>query len=984
MELHCDYQVGQEIVRDYKVTKAKPIHALQSILYEVEHMPSGAKIMHIANSEKENLFCLNFMTLPTSNDGVAHILEHTVLCGSKKFPVKDPFFFMTRRSLNTFMNAMTGSDFTCYPAASQVEKDFYNILDVYLDAVFNPLLKELSFLQEGHRYEFKNPEDPESELTFQGIVYNEMKGALSSPDSRLWHCISKHLMPDLPYRYNSGGDPEEIPDLSYEDFLNFHKTYYHPSRCLFFFYGDIPLEKHLKFLDDRILKDAEKLPPLPKLPKQKRFTKPLSVTGSYPTTDSDLSHKTLISFSWLTTEIQNQDDVLALQLLDSILMDTDASPLKLAILQSGLCRACDAFTDPEMSETPLALVCRGTDEEHADELERIIFSTLEKIADEGIDPKLVDSSLHQLEFSRLEISGDYGPFGLNLFFRSGLAHMHDCPPENALVVQELFDRLLKRLEDPKYLTGILRKYLLDNKHFLKLVMLPNPELGKEESDQEKATLKKIKSSLSSTEKQQIVEKSKELLAFQKENSQENIETLPKIQIEDVPKSGTEYPLRVHNLDNLDVFHHECFTNHIVYVDIVTDLPKLSQNDLQYVRLFAYLSTEVGVNNLSYIEQQKRIHADTGGVGFSCSTHTTFSSPEEMKPALHLKGKALSRKVDGLFSIFKDLLTGISFEEKDRIKELILQLYTHMQNKLSRSSMSYAIDLALSENSNTTKLHHIWHGLPYYKFVEDLAKNIDEKIDEIVAYMQALQQKLLHNTDLSLVLSCNEEDFEKIKKQNFYGIQELQKQAFEPWDFDFSIEESKSHARLIPSPVAFTCQGFKTIFAPDEDIALLSVASCIFDHKILHKKIREVGGAYGSGSFFNTISGNFYMYSYRDPNLKSTLEAFKEAIETVASGGFDEADLEEAKLTLIQSLDSPISPGSRAAVAFSQRRENRTPAYRQTLRESILKANAEDVKKAVKKHLSTFSEDAKVITFAGKDLVVNENEKLNDKLPMLEI
>lgn len=984
MKLKSSYQVGQEVLKNYKITKAKEIPALQSVLYEVEHMPSGAQIMHIANTEKENLFCLNFMTLPTSNNGVPHILEHTVLCGSEKFPVKDPFFYMTRRSLNTFMNALTGSDFTCYPAASQVEKDFYNLLEVYLDAVFHPLLNRLSFLQEGHRLEYKELNNPNSELTYQGIVYNEMKGALSSADSRLWHTVSKHLMKDLPYRFNSGGDPKEIPDLTYEEFLDFHKTYYHPSRCLFFFYGDLPLEKHLTFLENKILCSATKAPKLPPLPKQKRFEKPIHISASYPTTEEDLSHKTLIAFSWLTAEVQNQDDVLALQLLDSILMDTDASPLKREILRSELCRTCDAFIDIEMSEVPFGIICRGTEEKHAKELEKIVFNKLEAIAKEGIDQKLIDSSLHQLEFSRLEISGDYGPFGLNLFFRAGLSQMHGCPAENGLVVQELFDRLLEQLKNPNYLTDILKKYLLDNKHFLTLVMTPDPQLGEEEAKQEREALKKIEESLSQKEKETIVKESQELLEFQKAQKLEKIETLPKIHIEDVPKKNTEYPLRVINLDNLDVFHHECFTNHIVYVDIVMDLPKLTQEELHYTRLFAYLATEVGVKDLSYIEQQKRIHFETGGVGFSCATHNTFSSPDEMKPALHLKGKALSRKTDALFALLKDLMTSIRFDEKERIKEVIYQLYTHMQNRLSKNSMSYAIDLALSSNSDTTKLHHLWHGIPYYKFIEDITKNIETKLDNVIEYMKSLQDKLLHNHNLNLILSCDENDFEKIKKHNFYNLQDLEKKPYEPWLFNYTIEKYTSHARIIPSPVAFTCQGFKTIYAPHEDIAALSIASCIFDHKTLHKKIREAGGAYGAGSFFNMISGNFYMYSYRDPNLKSTLKAFEEAIQHTAEGIFDDNDLEEAKLTIIQSLDSPVSPGSRASVAFSQRRENRTPSFRQKLRDQILTTCAEDVKKAVKKHLSNFSQEAQIITFSGKDLITRENEKLDNKLPILEI
>lgn len=984
MNRACLYQIGQEIIKNYKVTKAKPLSALQAVLYEIKHTLSGAKIMHIANDDKENVFCLNFMTLPSSNDGVAHILEHTVLCGSKKFPVKDPFFYMIRRSLNTFMNAMTGSDFTCYPAASQVEKDFYNLLDVYLDAVFNPLLKELSFLQEGHRLEFKKIDDTSSDLTFQGIVYNEMKGALNSADARLWHTILKHLMPDLPYRFNSGGEPQEIPDLTYESFINFHKKFYHPSRCLFYFYGNIPIEKHLKFIDNKILSHAEKLSPLPSMPKQPRFSKPISIIGSYPTSEKDLSHKAIISFSWLTTEVKNQEDVLALLLLDSILMDTDASPLKYALMQSNLCRACDAFIDIETSEIPFCIICRGSEEKHAQELENIIFKTLNHIYQSGIDPKLIDSTLHQLEFSRLEITGDHYPFGLSLFFRSGLALMHGCPPENALIVHELFEDLLEKLKNPNYLLDILKKYFLDNKHFLRLIMLPNTELEKEEIDQEKEKLKEIKDQLTEEEKKAIVTKSKQLLAFQQTPSLENIETLPKIHIEDVPKENIHYHLDEYSFDSFKAFHHECFTNHIVYVDIISDLPKLSQEDLFTARLFTYLATGLGTKNLSYIEQQKRLHAETGGVHFSLATHSLFSSPDAMSPALHLRGKALSRKVLSLFLIFKDLLTQVRFDEKDRIKELILKLHTHKQNKLLSNSMSYAIDLALAHNSKTTKLHHLWHGLPYYKFIEDLAKNIDQKLDAVIEKLKKIQNLLFHHNNLHIVISCDQTDFNKIKHECFPVIERLKKSLFKPWHFDYVIDDFPSHAKIIPSPVAFTCKAFQTIYSPHQDVANLCLASSLFDHKILHKDIREIGGAYGAGSLFNAVSGNFYMYSYRDPNLKTTLTAFEKAIQTIASGQFDHNDLEEAKLSLIQSLDDPVSPGSRASLAYAQKRENRTKIFRQKFREDVLSAKPEAVINAVKNHLIDFSTKAKVITFAGKDLVTKENTKLDNQLPLYEI
>ncbi len=984
MNTKKQYKVGDLVCQNYRITKAKKLDELQATLYEAIHQASGAKIMQIANDDRENLFCLNFMTLPASDNGVAHILEHTVLCGSEKFPVKDPFFYMTRRSLNTFMNAMTGSDFTCYPAASQIKQDFYNLLDVYLDAVFHPLLKELSFLQEGHRLEFKDPMDISTDLTYQGIVYNEMKGSLSSADSRLWHAILKHLMPDLPYRFNSGGDPVAIPDLTYEEFLNFHKTYYDPSKCLFFFYGDIALEEHLAFLDEKLLKNIKNAPEPSQIGLQNRFESPKEFIGSYPLTSDDPSNKTYISFSWLTTDIKNQEDVLALQLLDSILMDTDASPLKLAIMKSNLCRAADGFIDVEFSEVPYVIICRGTESKNLSSLKKIIFETLESIASTGFDKSVIESSLHQLEFHRLEITGDGSPFGLSLFFRAALPSMHGCPAENALIVHELFETLLKRLEDPTYLPSILRKYFIENSHFVSYVMEPSSSLIDEEKNEELEKLKEIKSTLSDKDAKKIVEKTSELFEFQKQDSEDNADSLPKIKLQDVPSEGVEYELTCRETNCINVYHHDTFTNHIIYADIVIDLPKLTLDELFLTKLLTYLAPDLGVNDLSYIDQQNRLQNDVGSLHFALATHAQFSNPDELKPALHLKGKSLTRKVSALFEIFNDLLTSLRLDEKERIKELVLQLHTHMQNRLTKSSMSYAVDFSLSQNSKATKLNHLWHGLPYYKFIEDLAKNIDQKIDTLCQDLNALKQKLFHGETFDLVLCSSKEDFQAIEEKNFFDLRLPKQDLCKPWDFDIDPQNFKSHARSIDAPVAFTSKAIKLITAPHEDIAYLSLASSLFDNKVLHKQIREKGGAYGSGSSYSAVSGNFYMYSYRDPNLASTLSAFDEAIISISKGEFSDEDLVEAKLSIIQSIDSPISPGSKASVGYSRIKEHRDATYRQTFRTSLLNATKKDVQDAVLKHLHDFSKSATVVTFAGKDLLDKELNNATINLPILEI
>jgi hypothetical protein len=552
--------------------------------------------MHIAADDPENMFCLSFQTIPTKSDGVAHILEHTVLCGSEKYPVKDPFFAMQRRSLNTFMNAFTGPDFTCYPAASQVPKDFYNLLEVYLDAVFHPNLNELSFLQEGHRLEFTIPEDPSSPLENKGIVFNEMKGALTSPSSRLNELISQSLFPDLTYGINSGGDPKVITKLTYNELCDFHHTYYHPSRCLFFFYGNIPLEHHLDFINEKVLKSIKNpLQSLPPLPLQPRFTQPRELTRYYPTSDEkDTEDKAIIAFGWLTCHILDQEELLALNILEIILMDTDASPLKMALLKSGYCKQASSYIEMEISEIPWILTLKGCREEDADNLDRIIKHTLSSIVEEGIPLSHVENAIHQLEFFRSEITGDHSPFGLALFMRSALLKQHGGDPQDGLYIHTLFDIVRKRnLEDPQYLTGLIKKYLIDNTHRVRITLLPDQNLAAKENDEEREVLNAIQSKLTEREKQHLVDQAKRLKEFQHLQEDNDLDILPKVSVDDIPKMARQIPLSHTIGKNIEIYHHACFTNEIVYADMFFTLPNLAEKALPYIRLMTTLMAQMG-------------------------------------------------------------------------------------------------------------------------------------------------------------------------------------------------------------------------------------------------------------------------------------------------------------------------------------------------------------------------------------------------------
>jgi Zn-dependent M16 (insulinase) family peptidase len=967
---------------EFYIFKITPIHELQATFYEIIHKPSGAVIYHIKTEDAENVFCLAFKTPPEDSTGVAHIVEHTVLCGSKKYPVKDPFFAMTRRSLNTFMNALTGADYTCYPAASMIEKDFYNLLEVYIDAVFHPILNPLSFAQEGCRVELEQPKDPSSPLVYKGIVFNEMKGAMASSDARLWHLVNETLTPDLPYCFNSGGDPKEIPKLTYEQFKKFYEKCYHPAECLYYFYGNLPLDKHLIFLQKHIFDHCKGQKKPEVFYTQKRFTQPKHVDGFYPLSNGSLKNKASIAFSFLTASIKDQEDILALELLESILLEHDASLLKHALLKTGLCHQVDTLLDNESSEVPFHILCKGTEKEHADRLKKVLFSTLASCIEKGFEKETILASLHQLEFSATEISSDYFPFGLTLFFRSGLAKFYGCEPTPSLLMHSQFEKLLKNTEDPNYLPSLIKKYFLNNPHFVVTTLSADDKLASHELLIEKQELNDLKQQLSSQQLAQMAALTTELALFQNKQEHQELECLPELSLEDVPKTNHQYVLTHKDYSCFSVFHHDCFTNHILYIDLVSSLPELTEEELLYTRLFTYLFSEVGTEQLPYEENLDRLHLYTGGIGCALGIHSQCNTPDIIKPAIHIRGKCLHRNSKKLFELTYDMLQYVSFKEKERIKEVILDRFTHLEQKYRKGSLNYAIDLAVCHNSIPTQLFHLWHGLGFYKFLENLAHDLDNQLATIMEKLSSLKKKLFHNNHLDVVITCAKEHYTILEDNHFFGLSHLNKHPYLPWKNHFRILKTPSLIQTISSPVAFTCMGFKTIYAPDPSSPYLSLASTLMQHKTVHQAIREIGGAYGASCSYNIINGNFLMTAYRDPHLISTIDAFYAAINLVFSGHFSEKELQQAKMSLIQNLDAPLSPGARGTDSYTHQRENLRPQLRQQYREAILNAGKHDVIEATKRHLIEASKHAKVVSFCGEALASKEKGLLKEKYPHL--
>ena len=934
----------------FRQTKKLYIEEIKSTLFEYEHIKTKAPVIHLQNDDPENLFVVSFPTYSDSSNGVFHILEHTVLCGSQKYPIKDPFFSMLRRSLATFMNAMTGSDFTCYPASSQIEQDFYQLFEVYLDAVFHPLLKELSFLQEGWRLEFTDPADATSPLMYKGVVYNEMKGARSSIDERLYHTLMQHLTPDLPYSYETGGLPKEIPTLSYKELLMAHKKFYHPSHGVFFFYGNLPTEKHLSFLEEKCLKNFSKIPPLEPLPEQKRFLKPQEITAHYPLAENDDGdQKIILALGTLTCSIQNQTEALALALLEHILFATDASLVCQPLLESGLCLEVESSLNMEMSEIPWLITFKGVKKGNQKKVLHLFETTLKKIIQKEIkiSTELVDAALHQLEFSRSEISRHRAPYGLTLFFQAVLAKHHDIALEKGLQIQALFQTLAEDLKNPNFLLDLLQKQLIDNPHKINLTMLPDTKLHQKELVEEQANLKNKEQILTPLEKKKILENSQKLLSFQNEK-EASLDCLPIFPISKIPHPVVTFPLTHEKLPNLDFYYHTTFTNQILYADLIFDLPAFSLEELPFLNLFVYLLPQIGCKKRSYSENLRFISANLGDFSLSLTLNSNAKDPNLLAPALGVRSKALKRKTPFLFKFLKEMIETADFSDKKRIKELFLAQASLLENNLPNNSLGYAMREALSNISLHHFLNNELSGLPYFHFVQKTKANFDQQLDTIISQLKKIQAKIFAQKP-NLVITAQKEFFPLTKElSEISEISQIQAQSKAAWKNPVCTLKPKSSAKAIPAPVAFNAYALKAPSYLDPSAPYLTLSTFLMENLYLHPLIREKGGAYGAGANFH--NGAFYFYTYRDPQIQNSLEAFKTAIKNIADGNFTQNKLEEAIRGALREIEEPISSGRKGTHTFFSERIGLTKEVRQKFKDQLLSASKENVCQAVKEHL----------------------------------
>jgi Zn-dependent M16 (insulinase) family peptidase len=940
------------------------IPALRLEFQEYRHSATGARHLHLAADDPHNAFMVAFLTVPQDSSGVAHILEHTALCGSQRYPVRDPFFMMIRRSLNTFMNAFTSSDWTAYPFASQNKKDFNNLLDVYLDAAFFPLLNEYDFAQEGHRLEFAQPDDPHSELLFKGIVFNEMKGALSSPVQRLGQELQHRLFPTTTYHHNSGGDPVAIPDLTHAQLRAFHARHYHPSNAIFLTYGDIPAAEHQERFETRVLNQFQALPLDLAIPDERRYATPVTDLTHYPLDGTDdLSDQTHIVLAWLLGPITDPLATLRARLLSDVLLDNSSSPLRHALETSELGASPSPLCgfDAATREATFACGLEGSNPEHAAAVEALVFDVLQHVAAEGMPQEAIDAALHQLELSEREITGDGFPYGLRLIMEALTPAIHGGDPLPALDSNPLLEQLRAESRAADFIPRLVQQLLLKNPHRVRLAMAPDPELSAKQAAAERDRLAALRTTLTDADQTRIVEQARRLA--ERQQRQDDPERLPKVGLEDVPvdlkiAEGVHRPV-----GDLPAAWYAQGTNGMVYLQAILDLPALESDELELLPLFCACLSEVGSAGRDYRTTQALQAAVTGGLSARANVRGGVDDVQQFKGVMVLAGKALARNQAALSDLLWETLTRARFDELPRLRELVAQVRAHREEGITGRGHLLALAAASAALSPVAALNHRWEGLAGLKRLKALDETLDDPtaLAQFAHRLERLRDRLQHAPRQLLIVSEAEQQdaiAEALAAHWRNGAAEV-----EPFTLASPEASPTRQGFSVNTQVNFCAKAYPTVAPNHPDAPALHVLGDFLRNGYLHRAIREQGGAYGGGAGYHPDSGAFRFHSYRDPRLAETLTDFDRALDWLHTDDHPARTLEEAILGIIAAIDKPGSPAGEAISAFFGTLFGRSPQQRRAYRQRILAVTLDDLKRVAAAYLQPESAHCAVLSNA---------------------
>lgn len=935
----------------FEKKRSESIESLNITIEEYQHKKTGALHYHLASEQDENVFLVAFRTMPMDSTGVAHILEHTALCGSDKYPVRDPFFMMIRRSLNTFMNAMTSSDWTAYPFASKNKKDFNNLLQVYLDATFFSRLHHLDFLQEGHRLEFEEANNSDSSLQYKGVVFNEMKGAMSSATSVLWQTITTHLFPTTTYHFNSGGEPSDIPGLTYEQLRSFYKKHYHPSNAVFMTFGNISAYEHQVEFEDNALSRFQAQSIGLEQKDERRYLKPKRVTEFYAA-DKNEKKQTHIVIGWLLGSSTNLTELFQAELLNIILLDNSSSPMLEALETSELGSAPSPICGLENSnrEMTFMLGFEGCDNNDLESVESFILQSLAEIARLGIERKTIEAAIHQLELSQREITGDSYPYGLQLILSALSGAIHYGDPISLLNVDQALTHLQQDIQDPLFITNLINDLFINNPHRVTLSLQPDTELASQKEAEEKNKLAAIKGSLSQAEKEEIIENTTKLL--ERQNDEDDASILPKVGLDDIPKTISEPSAKDLGIRNnkLKISYYPSPTNGIAYQHIIYNLPYLSEEQKSLLPLFTSCITELGINNLSYKATQELQAQISGGINCHASIRGKHNDIQEIASALTFSSKYLNANHASVSKLLHSTIQNVRFEETQRVKDLIDQILLKKENSITGQGHSLAMSAAASKISPTAAFHHDSSGMEGIRRLRQLRDDLIQTNDysRILETFNAIHQSVLLNHKQILLIA--EPHFENELTNPLKDLW-ADETAIHTSSFSLNpIREHVSQAWITNSPVNYCAKAFCSVGAGHADYPALQVLAGYIRNGFLHKAIREQGGAYGGGAAQDPSSASFRFYSYRDPRLQETLADFDLSIEWMLNGTHSNSSLEEAIIGVIAAMDKPGSPAGEATQAFYNKLFGRKLEHRILFRERVLATTLDDLKRVTEQYL----------------------------------
>ncbi|MDD4851986.1 insulinase family protein [Acinetobacter towneri] len=941
--------ISQTVHPAFQLVRQHHVEALDILVSEYKHKVTGAVHYHLATDHDENVFLVAFRTQPMDSKGEAHILEHTALCGSEKFPVRDPFFLMIRRSLNTFMNAFTAADWTAYPFATQNKKDFQNLLAVYMDAAFAANLNPLDFAQEGIRIELEN-----GEPVYKGVVFNEMKGAMSSPSDQLYHQLAYHLFPETTYHYNSGGDPKDIPDLTYQELVDFYKSHYHPSNAVFMTFGNTPAYDLQEQFEQLALAKFEQGETLYSKP-ERRLAAPVAVTESYAVDAEELKDKTYHVLAWLLPEASDIKLRLGMRLVEGVLLENSASPLRHYLETWAHAQSTGPLTGVDDSNFEMTFFCgvQGSNPEHAAEFQAGVLKVLQDVAAKPVDTALVDAILHQIELHQREINGDGMPYGLSLILNGLSSAIHHNDPIQVWDVDSAIEQVKEELKDPMWLSQLIQTHLIDNPHRVQMTLVPDAEKSAKDAALEKARLAEIAAQLTEEQKAEIVAQTEALKVRQ--DTPDDLNLLPKVGLEDVPAAlhivqGELREIISNRIDYpLNLYH--AGTNGIYYQQVLIEIPdEIVQSP--YFNLLSILMGEVGAGEYNYLELQQLQTAVSGGLGMGASLRSKVDDKNQISAWLTLTTKSLVNNLEAI-RLLKLAFEQLRFDEKDRIIELLQQRKTRWQSRLSGSGHSYAMQIAGRQHSALAQRDYNNTGLGALNWLADLVGKIEKDEAEyakLIAELQLIHNKLLQ-APKQFLLVCEEHQSDRL-------VEEIQ----EVWDkltvaentaalTQVEVDQStQDQAWLIQANVQFCAAAYPAVEVSHPDAAPLMVLAAYLRNGFLHSAIREKGGAYGGGASYDGNACSFRFYSYRDPRLAETFADFEASIDWLLNAEQLPHQLEEAILGLIASMDKPGSPAGEAITACYALLHARTPAFRTVLRERLLAVTLDDLKRVAEQYL----------------------------------